>query len=126
MKSNTITINLNYNENELQLDMEDLINSIKFVLSNKYKENNIAYEVIDTSLTTISIPSPQYPLNPGPYVPANPSPNDPWHTPFRYEKIGDTPDWWNNQPMCIVNPNTQQYTTPHNITINNYNKKGTK
>lgn len=117
MKSNTITINLNYNENELQLDMEDLINSIKFLLSNKYKENNIAYEVIDTSITTISIPSPQYPLNP--------CPNDPWHNPFRYEKTGDTPSWWNNTPQCTVTPNCPPYTTPITMNVNN-NKKGTK
>lgn len=111
MKSNTITINLNYNENELQLDMEDLINSIKFVLNNKYKENNIAYEVIDTSITTINVPFPQYPVNP---------------SPFRYEKTGDTPSWWNNTPQCTITPNCPPYTTPITMNVNNNNKKGTK
>lgn len=111
MKSNTITINLNYNENELQLDIKELINSIKFLLSNKYKENNIAYEVIDTSIVNISIPSPSYPINPYPIPPSYPY-ND---------KPGDTPEWWKHQPTCTITPNT----TPINSLVNN-NKKGTK
>ena len=63
--------------------------------------------------TNITIPS--YPTNP----------NVPWYdpNPFSYDKIGDQPGWWKYQPTCVVNPNTQQYTTPVNMTINN-TKKG--
>lgn len=124
MKSNTITINLNYNEEDVQLDINDLIISISHLLKEKYKGNNLAYEVKDTSITTISVPSPQYPVNPGPYIPVNPSPDIPWYdpSPFRYDKIGDQPAWWKHQPTCVVNPNNQQYTTPINMNVNN--KKG--
>lgn len=125
MKSNTITINLNYNEDELELNMEELITSIKLLLKNKYKENNIAYEVIDTSIVNISIPNRPYQINPCPITPAYPldDPNPPWYdpSPFRYNKVIDPPPWWKNQPTCTITPNTTQI----NSLVNN-NKKGTK
>lgn len=109
MKSNTIFVNLNYNEDDIQIDVEELIKSIKNLLKDKYKECNVAYQVIDSSLTNITIPS--YPTNP----------NVPWYdpSPYRYDKTIDPPEWLKNVPQCMSIPNCPPYATPINMTINN-------